>query len=59
MLALLTSGGIECVQFVIGRYAQLDDLIMNAAGTMAGYFTYRGLNALYRRFREAPRHITG
>ena len=47
---LLTGLGCSCtiefVQFFIGRSTDIDDVILNAAGAMAGYGLYRGLARL-------------
>lgn len=52
LVALCTSGGIEGIQYLIGRYAQIDDLLMNTIGTLAGYLIYKGASELYRRCRR-------
>ncbi|MDD3242687.1 MAG: VanZ family protein [Eubacteriales bacterium] len=43
ILGAVFSIGIEFLQTYIGRYAQLDDVIMNTAGTLLGFFIARGL----------------
>ncbi len=45
LLVLLVSLGIECVQLVIGRCFDVDDIFLNIIGGMLGYFLYR---LLYR-----------
>lgn len=39
---------IECVQYFIGRSADVDDLIMNTAGGMLGYGIFRLLHMCFR-----------
>ena len=42
-LILLASLSIECVQLVIGRCFDVDDILLNLVGGMIGYFVYRFL----------------
>lgn len=43
-LVLLVSMAIECVQLVIGRTFDIDDIFLNVIGGMLGYFIYRLLS---------------
>ena len=38
---LAFSLGAECCQFFLGRHCDVDDVILNVAGVMAGYWLYR------------------
>ena len=40
-LIFLVSLSIECVQLVIGRCFDVDDILLNLVGGMIGYFIYR------------------
>lgn len=44
LLGFFTSGAIECIQFFIGRSTDIDDIILNTAGTVLGFFIFRGLD---------------
>ncbi|MCE5235661.1 MAG: VanZ family protein [Clostridiaceae bacterium] len=51
LVVLATTLAIETIQYFMGRSADIDDVIMNAVGGIAGYFLY----ALLRRaFGEKP-----
>ena len=41
VLILMVSLSIECVQLVIGRCFDVDDIILNLLGGMVGYYIYR------------------
>ena len=45
ILSVLRSGSIEFSQSVIGRTADIDDVILNMVGGMTGYFLYRSGDA--------------
>lgn len=38
---------IECLQFFISRGTDIDDLLLNTAGTMLGYLLYAGFRLLF------------
>ena len=40
-LVLIVSLSIECVQLIIGRCFDVDDILLNLIGGMIGYFIYR------------------
>ena len=40
LIGLMTSGGIEAVQFFIGRRTDIDDIILNTSGALLGYWIY-------------------
>lgn len=44
IVVLLTTLSIEIIQFIIGRSADIDDVIMNCLGGISGYLLYRILN---------------
>ena len=44
ILILVLSLTIECVQLVIGRCFDVDDILLNLVGGMIGYFIYRFLS---------------
>jgi len=46
------STAIEITQLFIGRYAQLDDIIMNTCGTIIGYFSASFLQKIWSRIRS-------
>lgn len=51
MLAgLCASCAIEFVQLFIDRSTDIDDVILNTAGALAGFWVYRVLRALFPRF---------
>ena len=41
ILALLASVTIECVQMMIGRVFDIDDIILNTFGGFIGFYLYR------------------
>lgn len=45
-----SSFAIEFIQFFIGRSSDIDDLILNTAGALLGYWLYWPLRALFPRF---------
>ena len=45
-LILLASISIECTQLVIGRIFDIDDIILNFAGGILGYFIYNTLDKI-------------
>ncbi len=46
LLILIVSLGIECVQLVIGRCFDVDDIFLNLIGGMLGYFIFRLLEKI-------------
>ncbi|WP_160680509.1 VanZ family protein [Clostridium sp. C8-1-8] len=40
LIALVFSGAIEFLQMFSGRYAQIDDILMNSFGALLGYLIY-------------------
>ena len=46
--ALITSVTVETVQLKIGRSFDIDDIILNIAGAIIGYFVYIAFDALYK-----------
>ena len=46
------SAAVEFVQFFIGRSTDIDDVILNTAGALAGYWLFLLLNGLAPRFTE-------
>lgn len=46
ILILVLSLTIECVQLVIGRCFDVDDILLNLVGGMIGYFIYRFLDRI-------------
>ena len=44
VVVFLTTLSIEIVQFIIGRSADIDDVIMNFLGGLLGYLLYRMFN---------------
>lgn len=53
--ALIFSGGIEFLQMFSGRYAQIDDVLMNTLGSLLGYVVYVLLSKLkvHHKFQES------
>lgn len=49
LIGLSASLTIECVQFFIGRSTDVDDVILNTAGALAGYGLFRLLRAAFPR----------
>lgn len=41
LLGLAISGGIECWQLLVGRTFDVDDLLLNTLGTVAGFWLWR------------------
>ncbi|GKX68155.1 VanZ family protein [Inconstantimicrobium mannanitabidum] len=46
LIALIFSGSIEFLQMFSGRYAQIDDVLMNTLGSLLGYIVYVLLSKL-------------
>ena len=46
--ALITSVTVETVQLKIGRSFDIDDIILNIAGAIIGYFVYIAFDAIYK-----------
>lgn len=46
ILVLLVSLAIECVQLLIGRCFDVDDILLNIIGGMIGYYVYRLLDKI-------------
>lgn len=46
LIALIFSGSIEFLQMFSGRYAQIDDVLMNTLGSLLGYLVYVLLSKL-------------
>ena len=46
LLILIVSLSIECVQLLIGRCFDVDDILLNLIGGMIGYFVYRLLDLI-------------
>ena len=49
---LITSCVVEFVQLEIGRSFDIDDILLNVVGSIAGYLLYIGLTAIIRRLPE-------
>lgn len=47
-----TSSAIELIQFFIGRSTDIDDVILNTAGALAGFWTFCLLRAVFPGFME-------
>lgn len=52
LTGLLLSLFIEFIQFFIGRECEIDDLICNVAGAVAGYLMYLLIRKLFPKFTE-------
>jgi glycopeptide antibiotics resistance protein len=50
LTGLTISLGIECVQYPIGRWTDIDDLMLNTLGTLIGVLLCLGINALTPKF---------
>ena len=50
LAGFLTSSFIEVVQFFIGRSSDIDDIILNTAGALAGFWLFAGMRALFPDF---------
>lgn len=48
LVSLLSSLTIESVQHYIGRSFDIDDIILNIAGAIIGYFVYIAFDAIYK-----------
>ena len=46
--AIITSITVETVQLKIGRYFDIDDVMLNMVGAVLGYFVYIALDAIYK-----------
>ena len=46
LLVFIVSLSIECVQLIIGRCLDVDDILLNLIGGMLGYFIYRILEKI-------------
>lgn len=46
LLIFIVSLSIECVQLLIGRCFDVDDILLNLVGGMIGYFVYRFLDLI-------------
>lgn len=55
LIALIFSGSIEFLQMFSGRYAQIDDVLMNTSGSLLGYVVYVLLSKLksYHKSQES------
>ncbi len=51
-LIILASTAIECTQLMIGRIFDVDDILLNVAGGMLGFYLYRSVNVLYHSLPE-------
>lgn len=49
-IGFLSSFFIEVIQLFVGRSTDIDDIILNTAGALAGYWLFRLLRALFPRF---------
>lgn len=56
LISLLTSFTIESVQFKIGRSFDIDDIMLNVLGGLAGYILYKMLTAAYNAL---PKFLKG
>lgn len=52
LLGFCTSVSIEFIQFFIGRSTDIDDVILNTAGAMAGFWAFCLLRLLFPTFTE-------
>ena len=50
LLGFFTSFAIEFIQFFIGRSTDIDDVILNTAGALAGYWIFCLVRALFPKF---------
>ena len=50
MTGFLSSCAIEFIQFFIGRSTDIDDVILNTAGALAGYWIFCLVRALFPKF---------
>lgn len=46
------TAGIECWQMLVGRFFDIDDIILNALGVFCGFLLWRGLRRLVPGFAE-------
>ena len=46
------TAGIECWQVLVGRFFDIDDIILNALGVFCGFLLWRGLRRLAPGFAE-------
>lgn len=51
-LGLAVTAGIECWQIAVGRFFDIDDIILNAFGVLCGYWLRLGLQRLAPGFTE-------
>ena len=51
-LILIVSLAIECVQLVIGRCFDVDDILLNIIGGMIGYYVYYFLNKITNKMSK-------
>lgn len=57
VFGFLTSLSIECFQLLTGRgYFQIDDILTNTLGTVAGYFFFRFFFGLYKQIGAWRKH---
>ena len=57
LTGLCTSTGVETIQFLIGRGSDVDDIILNTLGALAGYGLFLLLRRLAPRFTKKFRCI--
>jgi hypothetical protein len=55
-LGIVLSTAEEALQFVVGRVADVDDVLLNALGTLLGVMAARAVRALWT---EGRRHLDG
>lgn len=52
LLGLGITGFIECWQLLVGRYSDIDDVILNTVGVLLGWMLWRGLARIGRIVRK-------
>lgn len=56
IITFVTSFTIELIQIGIGRSFDIDDIILNVIGGLIGYYCYRLLDKLFRKFSDKFRN---
>ena len=53
LLILIVSLSIECVQLVIGRCFDVDDILLNLVGGIIGYYIFKFLNIVIKKMSKS------
>lgn len=59
LIGAALSAGVEILQLFVGRYAQLDDVMMNTIGAFLGYALFRAADRLRTARRCSPARCGG